>query len=197
VAALLVSGGLTFVTTSVAFPVATLWGTFEHASGPLLVALTVAAVVGGDAFVTWLVRRRSWERQNAWMAPAALLAITIPIAVFQLAMASRQAAAEERTIAAVTEMMRDAPVETDAAVITDRPIWLSDALDRPTLALPNEPVSTVLALARQFGAQSIVVVESRAGYPAALAADPDCFTAIHPGVQGAPSAFAINAECVR
>jgi hypothetical protein len=196
IAALLVSGTLTFVTTSVAFPVATLWGTFEHASGPLLVGITVSAVVGGDAFVAWLVRRRSWERQNAWMAPAALLAITIPIALFQLATASRQASAEERTIAAVTEMMRDAPVDTAAAVITDRPIWLSDALDRPTLALPTEPASTVLALARVFGAQSVVVVESRAGYPAALAADPDCFTAIRPALDG-PSAFVINPECVR
>ena len=68
-AALLISGALTFVVTSVAFPVATLWGTFEHASGPLLVGLTVAALIGGDAFVAWLVKRRDWQRQNAWLAP--------------------------------------------------------------------------------------------------------------------------------
>ena len=42
--ALLLGGLLTFVATAVVFPVATLWGTFLHASGPLLVGLTVCAV---------------------------------------------------------------------------------------------------------------------------------------------------------
>ena len=39
---LLVSGLLTFLATALLFPVATLWGTFLHASGPLLVGLIVA-----------------------------------------------------------------------------------------------------------------------------------------------------------
>ena len=39
--ALLLSGALTFLATALLFPVATLWGTFLHASGPLLVGLAV------------------------------------------------------------------------------------------------------------------------------------------------------------
>jgi hypothetical protein len=194
---LLVSGALTYFITSSAFPVATLWGTFEHASGPLLVGLIVAAVVGADWFVAWLVKRRDWQRQNAWMAPAALLALTIPICVFQLVSASRQAVTDGRTIAAVADFVIDAPVDSAAPVITDRPIWLSDVLARPTLALPAEPTSTVLALAQRFGAQSVVVVEERGAYPEALRAQPDCFTEVQPGHSEAASVFVINLECAR
>ena len=43
--ALVLSGLLTFVATSLLFPVATLWGTFQHASGPLLVGLIVLGAI--------------------------------------------------------------------------------------------------------------------------------------------------------
>jgi 4-amino-4-deoxy-L-arabinose transferase-like glycosyltransferase len=199
--ALLTAGALTFITTSILFPVATLWGTFEHSSGPLLVGLVVAAAVGADAFVAWLVRRRAWERQNAWLAPAALLALTVPIAAFQIAVASRQAATDQGTIAAVATAvpgaLTSAGVSSDAPVITDRPVWLADALTRETLALPAEPVSTVIALAQRFGAQSVVVVEGRGNYPLALRAQPDCFTELDPASTGGSSVFVIARECLR
>ncbi len=200
-AALLVSGALTFVVSSVAFPVATLWGTFDHASGPLLMGLVVAAVVGADAFVAWLVKRRDWQRQNAWLAPAALIALTVPIALFQLVVASRQAAGDERTMAAVAASVPGAlygsGVGATSPVITDRPIWLADALQRPTLALPAEPASSVLELARRFGAQSVVVIDGRGDYPEAIAAQPNCFTAIDPAMTGGATVFAIRPECTR
>jgi hypothetical protein len=44
--AVLLSSGLIFLTTVALFPVATLWGTFMHSSGPLLVALGVVAALG-------------------------------------------------------------------------------------------------------------------------------------------------------
>ena len=67
----------------VVFPVATLWGTFLHASGPLLVGLTVCAVLGGDAAVARIRTARHWSRENAWMAPAALMAIAVPLAALE------------------------------------------------------------------------------------------------------------------
>jgi hypothetical protein len=164
---LLASGALTFVATSILFPVATQWGTFEHAAGPLLVGLTVAAVLGGDALVAWLVRRRHWQRENGWMAPAALIALTLPLALFQMSSAAREAQADHRTIATLAEnlpaTLAAAGVSQASPIITDRPIWLSDALNRPTLALSDEPVATLLAIARRFGADAVVVVEERGG----------------------------------
>ena len=59
---LLLSGAITFVATALLFPVATLWGTFLHARGPLLVGLIVAAVLGVDAVMTRISLARGWDR---------------------------------------------------------------------------------------------------------------------------------------
>ncbi len=198
---LLWTGGLTFAATSLLFPVATLWGTFEHASGPLLVGLAVAAMIGTDAFVAWLVELRGWQRKNAWLAPLALVALTIPLAAFQLASASRQAADEHAQIRSITvslpSVLASAGVAESTPLITDRPIWLSDALGRPALALPDESPSVVLRLARDFGARSVVIVEPRGSYPQILRdpANGACFTELA-HVDGASAAFAIRPECV-
>jgi len=196
---LLASGVLTFVATSVLFPVATQWGTFEHAAGPLLVGLTVAAVLGADAFVAWLVRRRHWQRENGWMAPAALIALMLPLALLQWSSAAHEAQADHRTIASLAEklpaMLAAAGVDPAAPIITDRPIWLSDATGRPTLALSDEPVDTLLALAARFGAGSVVVVEQRGGYPDDLQRNASaCFKQL--SVDGA-AVFAIDGGCLR
>lgn len=199
--AVLLTGGITFAATSLLFPVATLWGTFEHASGPLLVGLAVASVIGGDAFVAWLVERRGWQRQNGWLAPFALVALTIPLAAFQLVSASHQAAGEQAQIRAITaslpSALASAGVAAEAPVITDRPIWLSDALGRPALALPDEAPGVVLRLAGDFGARSVVIVEPRGTYPQVLRdpANAACFTELA-HVDGASAAFVIHPECV-
>ena len=201
-AALLLAGALTFIATSVLFPVATLWGTFEHASGPLLVALAVTAVLGGDAFVAWLVRHRQWARQNAWMAPAALIALTLPLGALQIGSAAREARNDLGAIAAIAAdlpaALGTAGVDEDATLITDRPIWLSDALGRPTLALPDEPVTALLDLARRFGAQAVVLVEGRGRYPSDLAtAQGECFAPVAPTATGGATVYVIDRECVR
>ncbi len=54
--AVLICSALTFVSTVLLFPVATLWGTFMHSSGPLLVGLGVVAALGGDALLARSLR---------------------------------------------------------------------------------------------------------------------------------------------
>ncbi|MEP7379057.1 MAG: hypothetical protein ABI725_05780, partial [Chloroflexota bacterium] len=90
-AVLLGAGAITFAATSVLFPVATLWGTFAHAAGPFHVGLVVVAVIGADAFVARVREWRSWPRANAWLAPAGLALIGLPIAALALAGAAASA----------------------------------------------------------------------------------------------------------
>ena len=80
---LLLAGGITFLATVLLFPVATLWGTFAHASGPLLMGLIVATVLGVDAVMTRISIARHWERINVIVGPVALLALAIPIALYR------------------------------------------------------------------------------------------------------------------
>ena len=176
--ALLIYGVLAFAVTTALFPVATLWGTFAHAAGPLVVALSVLAVLGADAFVARVRQWRHWSRANLWLAPAALIALSLPMTAFQLVTAGQQARDSHQQVAAAASLVRaNVPIDATKPVISDEPVWLSDALGVPAIALPDESAQSVLQLAREFGASAIVVVDTLARDPAALAAQaPGCLT---------------------
>ncbi len=196
--ALLVAGSITFVITAVFFPVATLWGTFSHAAGPLLVGLSVAAVLGLDEAVERVGRWRGWQRNNAWLAPCALVALTLPIALVQVTGAARQSRDEAQVISqtagALPAALAAAHVPPGSPVITNRPIWLSEALGDSTLALPPEPLADVVRLARDFGARSVVVFDS---YPTPLldTGTIPCFTSLPVGADGQARVFLIDTGC--
>jgi hypothetical protein len=198
-AALLVLGSVTLVVTSVVFPVATLWGTFEHAAGPLITAMVVLAALGSDALVARVRAWRGWPRSNAWLAPAALIALALPLTVVQVSTAAAQARGEQQRFAelaaAVPVALDGAGVDPAAPIITDRPLWLSDALGRPALALPDEPADSVATLASRFGAEVVVVVEQRGRHPAALAAEPECFPELDLGPGVDARLFVIQEAC--
>ena len=168
--ALLTLGLATFALTSVLFPVATLWGTFDHAAGPLLVGLAVLAALGADALVAALRNWRHWPRSNAWLAPAALLALAVPLTALQITLASTYARERATQLTAVAAAVGQAlPGTADAPLITDHPLWLADQTGRSTLVLPDGPPDEVLLLAHRFGAAAVVLIDNvRSGYPASL-----------------------------
>jgi hypothetical protein len=164
--ALLVSGLLIFLATALLFPVATLWGTFLHASGPLLAALCVMAAFGMDALIARARAARAWSRENAWLATAALLAIVIPLAGFEALIVSVQSARERDRITAAAEAARNLPeIQAGGTVISDHPVWLAEALGVPAIALPDESTSDVGRLVDTFRAVLIVVIDERGRYP--------------------------------
>jgi hypothetical protein len=178
-AALLLAGVLTFLATALLFPVATLWGTFLHASGPLMVGLTVAAALGGDALLARISTIRRWDRPNVVVAPIALLAVAVVLAGLQVLTVARQARTTgDRLTAVADELARrndiadaaGAPIADHGPVVTDHPMWLAAATRRPTLALPDEPVWSLARLARAFGATLVLVFDERGRYPGALLA---------------------------
>ena len=159
--ALLHYGALVFLITTVVFPVATLWGTFEHAAGPLFVALVVLAALGGDAFVARVRAWRNWPRPNAGMAPAALAAVVVAMTALQLTFAAVQAGAREKQINAVAQTLRSNGVVNGQPLITDKPLWLSEALATPTLVMPQDGIASVGLVAQRFDAEYLVLVEGQ------------------------------------
>jgi hypothetical protein len=170
--AVFVSGALSFSSTMLLFPVATLWGTFMHASGPLLVALGVVAALGGDALLARMSEVRRWEQPNIVLAPIALLLMAGLISGFSLRLSGGQSRELEARYAALAASLQDAAVATGqpvpATLISDHPMWLAEATGRSVIALPDEQPAAVVELGRVFEAPWIVVIDQRGRYPEAL-----------------------------
>lgn len=174
-AVLLLSGAITFVATALLFPVATLWGTFQHAAGPLLVGLIVAAVLGTDAVMTRISLARGWDPVNVIVGPAALIALMLPVTLIQLASVRGSAIEMQRRIEAVGLALDAAATTTgdpdgDLArpLVSDHPMSVAWLLERPVLVLPDDPPIVLGELARATGARQLVILGGRDRYPEVL-----------------------------
>jgi hypothetical protein len=180
--ALLISGLLTFVFTSVLFPVASAWGTYRHAAGPFLVGLVVMTMLGLDAFIARIRQRRRWSRGNAWLAPAFALAIALPLTVLSVQLLAVQVrdfnARLDAARVALLTLEQGTPgsagassTATGGTLVSDQPVRLSEALHRTTIVLPDEQPAVVWQLARRFQATAVVIIGERGRYPQALLRD--------------------------
>ncbi|MFV2065165.1 MAG: hypothetical protein ACC726_16870 [Chloroflexota bacterium] len=173
---LLLSGAMTFFSTVLLFPVATLWGTFLHASGPLLVALIVMAALGGDALLARISNLRHWEKPNVIVAPIALLAVAMLLTVLQVRIfAAQSRTTEDRYVAlagAVQAVAAEAGTDIPDTIITDHPMWVASILGRSAIALPDEDLGSIVALSQQFDAPWVIVVGERGRYPELLRQEP-------------------------
>jgi len=172
---LLVLALVIFFVTTLVFPVQTRWGTFLHASVPAAVLLVVAGLAGLDEGLAWVGRRRGWTRPVAWLAPlfaafGALLFMVPGVIAY-----GAQARGTEAAYRDLGRRMAAAGVTLDGAapVIANHPIWLAEVHRVSALALPDEPVASVVDLARTFGAQVVILDGDHGGWPGRLASDPD------------------------
>lgn len=159
--ALTLAAALMFLATGLLFPVATLAGTFLHASGPALVALVVVAALATDQVVAAIGAWRGWDKQNAWLAPLLTLALALPLTGLEVWLTGSFAASQAaREGAAATALESQVPAQADGApaiIISDEPIGFALSTGRPMLILPDEAPSDVLQLARQFGARAVLM----------------------------------------
>ncbi len=171
--AVLISGVLTFLTTVLLFPVATLWGTFMHASGPLLVGLAVIAAVGGDALLARISAIREWEKPNIIVAPIALVSTALLMTAFQITVLGPQSRDDQARLQAVAASLEDAlgRDHEPRTFITDHPMWLAEVTDDYAIVLPDEDLASVRDLASVFQAPHVVVIDRHGRYPEALLAD--------------------------
>jgi branched-subunit amino acid transport protein len=168
--AVLLSGLLILLTTVLLFPVATLWGTFMHSSGPLLVGLGVVAAIGGDALLARVSAIREWDRPNVIIAPIALVSTAAVMTAFQVMVFGGQAKDTQERIGSVAASLAAATGGRlqPETIITDHPMWLAGATGGYAIALPAEDVASVQELGAAFGTPWVVVIDERGPYPEAL-----------------------------
>ncbi len=177
---LLLTSLLIFAVATLVFPISTTWGTFLHAAGPAHVLLVVSSLVALDGVIARVGRWRGWTRPVAWLGPATAAGIALPILVITVTgIGALSRATAERYAALPAALARTGvPLADGAPIISDFPIWLAYADGIPALALPDEPATDVLDLARQFGARLVLLSGDHGRWPAVLAdgsAEARCF----------------------
>jgi hypothetical protein len=190
--AVVIVAGVTFLVTSLAFPVATTWGTFLHAAGPVHVLLVIAALVGLDRLIAAVGRRRAWTNPVAWLAPGLTVSSAILFTAVLFPSFGGTSGSYQARYRAIDDQMRRAglPLGSIGPVITDFPIWLAAATDADSLALPAESPASVADLAATFGARTLILSsDDRGGWPGVLAAGgpgSGCFEPVEIGVPADP-----------
>jgi hypothetical protein len=156
---LALSAVLVFLVTSLAFPVATLSGTYLHAAGPALVLFTVCCVAALDRLIVLVGRVRHWTRPVAWLGPAFAIAAIAPLCFVTVHGIASQADDTRRRYELLPAAMARAGLPLDGAspIISDNPIWLAEEARVPAIALPEESPDSVLDLAHRFGAKVLIV----------------------------------------
>lgn len=156
---LVLASVITYLVTSLVFPVATLSGTYLHAAGSAYVLLTISCLLALDELIVRVGRLRRWTRPVAWLGPAFAIAATVPLCLVAVTSLAAQADDVSSRYAALPAAMSRAgvPLDGSAPVITDNPIWLAEATRVPALALPEEPPGAALDLAHRFGAKLLIV----------------------------------------
>jgi hypothetical protein len=160
--AVLIVAGLTFVVAGLLFPVSSTWGTFLHAAGPVHVLLLVGCLVALDRAIDWVGRRRGWTRPVAWLGPALAVFSGLLFTTALLPGFGVEGRETEAKFAYLRALLRDLDGASEMApVISDYPIWLAEETGRRSLALPNEPPSSVLDLAARFPGTRLLIVDHR------------------------------------
>jgi hypothetical protein len=184
---LLIFSILTFLVASLVFPVSTTWGTFLHAAGAIHVLLVISALLLLDRAIEWVGARRGWTKQVAWLGATFAIAGCLLFTGVVLptdGRAARGTAARYEALAAALAGPAVNLAAEPGPIITDFPIWLAEATRHHTLALPNEPIDSILDLAASFDPPArLLVVNADGGgtWPATiLSGDPgaDCFVPI-------------------
>jgi hypothetical protein len=183
---LLLLSALTFAATTLLFPVSTTWGTFLHAAGPVHVLLIVSCLLAMDGAIDRLGAWRGWTRPVAWLGPALTVVMAVLFSFGILGYASQAREIERRYEAlgrALDPVLAAAgPADLRGPVIADFPIWFAEGMRERAVALPDEPPSSVLDLARRFDARLLVISKPDHGrWPAVLDAggpDTTCFSEI-------------------
>jgi len=175
---------ITFLLTTLLFPVSSTWGTFQHAAGAIEVLLGVSAVLALDAIIERVGRIRGWTRPVAWLGPALTISGGLLLTAVLLPLEGQNGRDTAARFEALPPALAAAgvPLSETGPVITDTPIWLAEETRHEALALPDEAPATVLDLAHHFGATLLIVQSDNGGqWPEAAgssAADASCFSPV-------------------
>ncbi len=156
---------LLFVTMTFVFSFPGMRGGLFHSAGALLPFFFAAAGPGLEAVLRWAARRfRGWHVRRAWTVfSAALVAMAALVTVFALWRAGvLDGEWNERNqgYATIGAWLASQGATQAVVMVGDAPAFTWHA-GHPAIAVPNEPLETILAVADRYGAQYLVLDSAR------------------------------------
>jgi hypothetical protein len=195
---------MTFLVTSLVFPVATTWGTFLHAAGPGQVLIVLSALLALDAVLLSLARRMTWTKDVSWLGATTGVAASLLFSIVLLAgfaSGSRDTARLYDELGARMAAVGRPLAEPGIRLMSNFPIWVAETQRTSTLALPDEPPEDVLHLAATFPGTKYLILTSpeSAHWPTDLeTAQPgaECFAPIDLGAYAGTGADPLGTTTV-
>ena len=156
---------LLFLAMTFAFTFPGTRGGLFHSGGALLPFLFAAAGPGLDVALRWATRRlRGWRARRAWpVFSTGLVGLALLLTVFSLARAGALTSAWNQRdwgYAAVGDWLAGQGA-TDAVVMVGNAPGFTWHTEHPAIAIPNEPLDTILVVADRYGARYLVLDGSR------------------------------------
>ena len=147
-------------------------GGLFQSGGLLLPFIFTAALVGLDVAIEWAAtRRRAWDANSAkHVFGAGLVALAVLVSGFVYCRALAQPTTSQTgytVYGQLVDWLNDRGQIEQVVMLGDPPgYWYEGG--GPSIALPNEPVETVLAVADRYGARYLVLAGNRPGSLAQL-----------------------------
>jgi hypothetical protein len=154
---------ITFLVTSLVFPVATTWGTFLHAAGPAQVLIVLSALLALDGLLAAVGRRLAWTKDVSWLGATMGVASSV---LFSVVLLAGFASGSHETARLYDELgTRMSAVDRSLAtpgirLMSNFPIWVAETQRASTLALPDETPEDVLDLAATFPGTRYLILTS-------------------------------------
>jgi hypothetical protein len=186
---LLLLSVITFLVTSLVFPVATTWGTFLHAAGPVQVLIVLSALLALDGLLVAVGRRLAWTKDVSWLGATMGVASSLLFSVVLLGGFGAGSRDTKGLYAELGARMAAAGHRLDEPglrLMSNFPIWTAESQRVSTLALPDEPPADVLDLIETFPGTRYLILTSpeETHWPTDLHTDrpeADCFTPLDLG----------------
>jgi hypothetical protein len=166
---------ISFAVMTLIFPFAGSRGGFLHSGAALQPLWWVLAPVGIERFVLWLEVNRNWRKGEAFrvlMIGFIGVSILMTAAIFYVRVYSPPGwGYEARRYRRVEDTIILSQASISDIVMVGNPPGYFNVSNRPAIAIPNEPLSTVLEVADKFDARFLVLEEDGVPLPLKLVYD--------------------------
>ena len=160
---------VTFLIMTFVFPFAGSRGGFFHSGAALQPLWWIAAPVGIEKSVVWVETKRNWrkgEAFNVFLIGSILICFLLSglLLTQRVLLAQGWGFEADRYVKVESLINRTSPIGLDPVMVVNPPGYYI-ASNRPSIAIPNEPLPVVISVAEKYGAKYLILEDNETPSP--------------------------------